>query len=436
MIRLSTSEPGFERDFAALVNARREADADVARDVRTIVASVRDEGDAALQAFTRKFDHHDLNQTGWRIEKADWLAAHQSLSTELRAALALAAERIATYHLKQKPEDSDTVDSAGVRLGARWNAIQNAGIYIPGGRAAYPSSVLMNAIPAKVAGVERLVMVTPTPNGEVNPLVLAAAHIAGVDEIWRIGGAQAIAALAYGTGRIAAVDVVTGPGNAWVAEAKRQLYGVVGIDMVAGPSEIVVVADGKNDPEWIAADLLSQAEHDPTSQSILFTDDAGFAKAVADAIDLQIGQLATAQVARTSWDANGAIIVTADLFEAIPLVDRLAPEHLELACDDPQPLFDRVRHAGSVFMGRHTPEAIGDYVAGPNHVLPTGRRARFASGLSVLDFMKRTSFLQLDQAALAAIGPAAIALANAEGLPAHAKSVALRLAGDQTELLL
>ncbi|MEP7006858.1 MAG: histidinol dehydrogenase [Sphingomonas bacterium] len=436
MIRLSTSEPGFERDFAALVNARREADADVARDVRTIIASVRDEGDAALQAFTKKFDHHDLNQTGWRIEKAEWLAAHQSLSPELRAALELAAERIAAYHIKQKPEDSDTVDSAGVRLGARWNAIQNAGIYIPGGRAAYPSSVLMNAIPARVAGVERLVMVTPTPNGEVNPLVLAAAHIAGVDEIWRIGGAQAIAALAYGTGRIAAVDVITGPGNAWVAEAKRQLYGVVGIDMVAGPSEIVVVADGKNDPEWIAADLLSQAEHDPTSQSILFTDDSSFAKAVADAVDLQIGQLATAQVARTSWDANGAIIITADLMEAMALVDRLAPEHLQLACDDPQPLFDRVRHAGSVFMGRHTPEAIGDYVAGPNHVLPTGRRARFASGLSVLDFMKRTSFLQLDPAALAAIGPAAIALAEAEGLPAHAKSVALRLAGDQTELLL
>ena len=434
MIRLSTSEPGFERDFTALVNARREADADVARDVRTIIASVRDEGDAALQAFTKKFDRHDLNVTGWRIEKAEWLAAHQSLAPELRDALELAAERIAAYHLKQKPEDSDALDSAGVRLGARWNAIQNAGIYIPGGRAAYPSSVLMNAIPAKVAGVERLVMVTPTPNGEVNPLVLAAAHIAGVDEIWRIGGAQAIAALAYGTGRIAAVDVITGPGNAWVAEAKRQLYGVVGIDMVAGPSEIVVVADGKNDPDWIAADLLSQAEHDPTSQSILFTDDAAFAKAVAEAVDLQIGALATAQVTRASWDANGAIIVTADLFEAIPLVDRLAPEHLELACDDPQPLFDRVRHAGSVFLGRHTPEAIGDYVAGPNHVLPTGRRARFASGLSVLDFMKRTSFLQLDAAALSAIGPAAVALAEAEGLPAHAKSVALRLAGDQTDL--
>ncbi|MES2054686.1 MAG: histidinol dehydrogenase [Pseudomonadota bacterium] len=427
VLKLSTSDPGFDRDFTILVNARRETDADVARDVRTIIASVRDEGDSAIAAFTRKFDRHDLNMSGWRIEKAEWIAAYDGLDLALRDALDLAAARIAAYHEKQKPEDSDTTDSAGVRLGARWNAIQNAGIYIPGGRAAYPSSVLMNAIPAKVAGVERLVMVTPTPDGEINPLVLAAAHIAGVDEIWRIGGAQAIAALAYGTGRIAAVDVITGPGNAWVAEAKRQLYGVVGIDMVAGPSEIVVVADGRNDPDWIAADLLSQAEHDPTSQSILFTDNAAFAERVAEAVDLQIGALSTARVARDSWDANGAIIVTADLGEAMPLVDRLAPEHLELACDDPQALFDRVRHAGSVFLGRHTPEAIGDYVAGPNHVLPTGRRARFASGLSVLDFMKRTSFLQCDAAALAAIGPAAVALAEAEGLPAHAKSVALRL---------
>lgn len=427
MIRLSTSEPGFERAFETLVNARREADADVARDVRTIVASVRDEGDAALHAFTRKFDQHDLNETGWRIERADWLAAYEALTPELRAALELAAARIRTYHEKQKPTDSDTTDDAGVRLGARWNAVAAAGLYVPGGRAAYPSSVLMNAIPAKVAGVDRLVMVTPTPKGEVNPLVLAAAHVAGVDEMWRIGGAQAVAALAYGTGRIAAVDVVTGPGNAWVAEAKRQLYGVVGIDMVAGPSEIVVVADGKNRADWIAADLLSQSEHDPTSQSILFTDDAAFARAVAEEVDLQIGTLSTAKVARAAWDANGAIIVTASLEEALPLVDRLAPEHLELACDDPQALFDRVRHAGSVFMGRHTPEAIGDYVAGPNHVLPTGRRARFSSGLSVLDFMKRTSFLELGAQGLAAIGPAAVALAEAEGLPAHARSVALRL---------
>ncbi|WP_277970106.1 histidinol dehydrogenase [Sphingomonas echinoides] len=427
MIRLSTSEPGFDRAFETLVNARREADADVARDVRTIISSVRDEGDAALHAFTRKFDQHDLNETGWRIERAEWLAAYEALTPELRDALDLAAARIRTYHEKQKPADSDTTDDAGVRLGARWNAVAAAGLYVPGGRAAYPSSVLMNAIPAKVAGVERLVMVTPTPKGEVNPLVLAAAHVAGVDEMWRIGGAQAVAALAYGTGRIGAVDVVTGPGNAWVAEAKRQLYGVVGIDMVAGPSEIVVVADGKNRADWIAADLLSQSEHDPTSQSILFTDDAAFARAVAEAVDLQIGTLSTAKVARAAWDANGAIIVTATLEEALPLVDRLAPEHLELACDDPQALFDRVRHAGSVFLGRHTPEAIGDYVAGPNHVLPTGRRARFSSGLSVLDFMKRTSFLELGAEGLAAIGPAAVALAEAEGLPAHARSVALRL---------
>ncbi len=433
MLKLSTSDPAFERDFTALVNARREADADVARDVRTIIASVRDEGDAALHAFTKKFDRHDLNATGWRIERAEWLAAYEALDARLRDALDLAAARIAAYHEQQKPAGSDTTDAHGIRTGARWNAIQHAGIYIPGGRAAYPSSVLMNAIPARVAGVERIAMVTPTPDGEINPLVLAAAHIAGVDEMWRVGGAQAIAALAYGTGRIAAVDVITGPGNAWVAEAKRQLYGVVGIDMVAGPSEIVVVADGRNRPDWIAADLLSQSEHDPTSQSILFTDDAAFARAVAAEVDLQIGTLETAKVARAAWDANGAIVVTATLEEALPLVDRLAPEHLELACDDPQALFDRVRHAGSVFLGRHTPEAIGDYVAGPNHVLPTGRRARFASGLSVLDFMKRTSFLQLAPEGLAAIGPAAVALAEAEGLPAHARSVALRLTADDRD---
>jgi histidinol dehydrogenase len=287
----------------------------------------------------------------------------------------------------------------------------------------------MNAIPAKVAGVDRLVMVTPTPDGTVNPLVLAAAALAGVDEVWRVGGAQAIAALAYGTDRIRPVDVIVGPGNAWVAEAKRQLYGVVGIDMVAGPSEIVVVADKDNDPAWIAADLLSQAEHDPTSQSILFTDDPALAEAVAQAVDRQLSKLATGRTARTSWEANGAIILLGRLDQAPPLIDRLAPEHLELAVAHPQPLFDAVRHAGSVFLGRYTPEAAGDYVAGPNHVLPTGRRARFSSGLSVLDFMKRTSFIALDKDALGAIGPAAVALATAEGLPAHAASVALRLGG-------
>ena len=428
MIRLDSTSPDFGAAFDALVDARREADEDVAKNVTHIIRRVRDEGDAAVRDLTRLFDKHDLDGTGWRIDRADCLAAFEGLDSDLRAALELAAERIAAYHIKQIPEDSDTIDAAGIRLGARWRPVDAAGIYVPGGRAAYPSSVLMNAIPARAAGVRRLVMMTPTPGGEINPLVLAAAHIAGVDEIWRIGGAQAIAALAYGTASIAPVDVVTGPGNAWVAEAKRQLYGVVGIDMVAGPSEIVVVADGANDPEWIASDLLSQAEHDPTSQSILFTDDPDLADAVAAAVDRQIDTLATAATARASWDANGAIILVPTLEDALPLVDRLAPEHLELACDNPEALFERVRHAGSVFLGRHTPEAVGDYVAGPNHVLPTGRRARFASGLSVLDFMKRTSFLALDSAGLAAIGPAAVALANAEGLPAHARSVAIRLA--------
>lgn len=430
MIRLSATDPGFETGFAALVAARRDADHDVARDVVTIIASVRDEGDAAVRAFTERFDGHDLNATGWRIERADWEAAHAALDPALRDALHLAYDRIRAFHERQRPADSETTDATGARTGSRWRAVDAAGVYVPGGRAAYPSSLLMNAVPAKVAGVERLAVVTPTPNGAANPLVLAAAHIAGVDEVWRIGGAQAIAALAHGTERIAPVDVITGPGNAWVAEAKRQVFGVVGIDMVAGPSEIVVVADGRNDPEWIAADLLSQAEHDVTTQSILFTDDALFADAVAAAVERQIGTLATADTARTAWDANGAIVLVGALADAIPLCDRLAPEHLQIATDDAQALFDRVRHAGSVFLGRHTPEAIGDYVAGPNHVLPTGRRARFASGLSVLDFMKRTSFLETPKAALAALGPAAIALAQAEGLPAHARSVALRLGRD------
>ncbi|MFG6282193.1 histidinol dehydrogenase [Sphingomonas sp. S6] len=427
MIHLDTRDAGFADAFTALVDGRREAAADVARDVATIIRAVRDDGEAAIRAFTQKLDRHDLSETGWRIEPATCAAAYEALDPQLRDALDLAATRIRAYHERQKPTDTDYVDEAGVRLGARWRGVDAAGIYVPGGRAAYPSSLLMNAIPAKVAGVERLVMVTPTPDGDINPLVLAAAHLAGVDEVWRIGGAQAIAALAYGAGRIAPVDVVTGPGNAWVAEAKRQVYGVVGIDMVAGPSEIVVVADAQNDPQWTAADLLSQAEHDTTTQSILFTDDADYAQAVARAVDEELAILPTAAVARAAWDANGAIIVVESLEAACPLVDRLAPEHLQLAVDNPQALFDKVRHAGSVFLGRHTPEAIGDYVAGPNHVLPTGRRARFASGLSVLDFMKRTSFLGLDEPALAKLGPATVALAHAEGLPAHARSVALRL---------
>lgn len=426
-LKLSTTDADFASAFTALVDARREADEDVSRDVTAILKAVRAEGDAALADYTQRFDRHDLNVSGWAVTPAETRAALDGLSTQLRDALELAAARITAYHEKQKPQDSDGVDSAGVRLGARWSAVDAAGLYVPGGRAAYPSSLLMNVIPAKVAGVQRIAMVTPTPNGEINPLVLAAAQIAGIEEIWRVGGAQAVAALAYGTDRIRPVDVITGPGNAWVAEAKRQLYGVVGIDMVAGPSEIVVVADGRNDPEWTAADLLSQSEHDPTSQSILFTDDAAFADAVAAAVERQIPMLSTSAVARASWDANGAIIVVRDLDEAMPLVDRLAAEHLELAVDDPDRYFAQVRHAGSVFLGRMTPEAVGDYVAGPNHVLPTGRRARFSSGLSVLDFMKRTSFLSLTPDAIGAIGPAAVALAQAEGLPAHAASVALRL---------
>lgn len=427
--RLDTGDVGFDAAFDALVDARRESDADVARDVAAIIADVRSRGDAAVAELTARFDKVDLDSAGWTIGRAKCSAARAGLSPKLREAIELAAARIADFHARQKPSDSERIDEAGVRLGSRWSAVEAAGIYVPGGRAAYPSSVLMNAIPAKVAGVERLVMVTPTPGGEVNPLVLAAADIAGVDEIWRIGGAQAVAALAHGTDRIARVDVITGPGNAWVAEAKRQLYGTVGIDMVAGPSEIVVLADAANDPAIIAADLLSQAEHDPTSQSVLFTDDAAFADAVAAEVAAQIPALATAAVAGASWETHGAIIVTRSLDEAMPLINRLAAEHLELAVDpaEAERLFALVRHAGSVFLGRMTPEAIGDYVAGPNHVLPTGRRARFASGLSVLDFMKRTSFLQLDAASLAAIGPAAVALAEAEGLPAHAASVARRL---------
>jgi histidinol dehydrogenase len=395
--------------------------------VSTILRSVREEGDAALKAFTLKLDGHDLDETGWSIPLADCAAAFEALDPALREALELAATRIRAYHEKQRPADTEFTDDAGVRLGARWRAVDAAGVYVPGGRAAYPSTLLMNAIPAKVAGVDRLVVVTPTPKGAINPLVLAAAHLAGADEVWRVGGAQAVAALAWGTDRIARVDVVTGPGNAWVAEAKRQVYGVVGIDMVAGPSEIVVVADGQNDPDWIAADLLSQAEHDVTTQSILFTDSPDFADAVVDAVERQLIDLPTGETARIAWEKSGAIVLVRDLAEAMPLVDALAPEHVEIAVDDPQPLFDLLRHAGSAFLGRHTPEAIGDYVAGPNHVLPTGRRARFASGLGVTDFMKRTSFLQLDAESLKKLGPATMALAEAEGLPAHAQSVALRL---------
>jgi histidinol dehydrogenase len=429
MIRLDTQEAGFAEAFAAQVANRRESDGDVSALVTQILADVRARGDDVLAELTGKFDRHPLVSEGdWRIDADACREAYEALAPDLREALDTAAERIRAYHEAQLPENRDYTDAQGVRLGAVWRAVDAAGLYVPGGRAAYPSSLLMNAIPAKVAGVERLVVTTPTPGGEINPLVMAAAHIAGVDEIWRVGGAQAIAALAYGTDRIKPVDVITGPGNAWVAEAKRQLYGVVGIDMVAGPSEILVIADAKNDPHWIAVDLLSQAEHDPAAQSILITDDADFAQAVAQAVEAELKQLATEQAARESWETHGLIITVRDLAaEAPALANALAAEHVEVAVDDPQAIFAKIRHAGSVFLGRHTPEAVGDYVAGPNHVLPTGRRARFASGLSVLDFMKRTSFIQLDEAALHKIGPAAVALADAEGLPAHGRSVSIRL---------
>ncbi|MDE2563750.1 MAG: histidinol dehydrogenase [Sphingomonadales bacterium] len=424
---LLARDPGFGEAFARLVADRRESGGDVAEAVAGIIAEVRARGDDALADFTARFDGHRPESDGWRISAATCKAAFDALDPTLRTALETAAQRIRAYHEAQLPEDRDYTDAAGMRLGARWRPVDGAGLYVPGGRAAYPSSLLMNAIPAKVAGVGRLVVVTPTPRGEVNPLVLAAAHLAGVDEMWRVGGAQAVAALAYGTQNIAPVDVITGPGNAYVAEAKRQLYGVVGIDMVAGPSEILVIADADNDPRWIAADLLSQAEHDPAAQSILITDDMDFATAVIAMVEDELVRLPTEQAARESWDAHGTVIVVPSLTEAPALANALAAEHVEIATADAETLFEGIRHAGSVFLGRMTPEAVGDYVAGPNHVLPTGRRARFSSGLSVLDFMKRTSFIAATDEALAAVGPAAIALAEAEGLAAHARSVALRL---------
>ena len=423
-LRLDGRDPGFGAAFAALVDGRREADADVSRDVAAIIAAVRTRGDAALADYTRRFDGHDPEVSGWRIERAACDAALAGLDPELRGALELAADRIRAYHAGQRPADSARTDAAGVRMGARWGAVEAAGLYVPGGRAAYPSTVLMNAVPAAAAGVGRIAMVTPP--GRLQPAVLAAAQEAGVTEIWRVGGAQAVAALAYGAGPISPVDKIVGPGNAFVTAAKRQVYGVVGIDALAGPSEIVVVADAKCDPEWIAADLLSQAEHDPDAQSILITDDKAFAARVEAAITSQLSTLATGEAAAASWRDHGAVVI-APLDEAPRLVDRVAPEHVEFALDAPERLADRVRHAGAIFLGRYTPEAVGDYVAGSNHVLPTSRAARFSSGLSLYDFLKRTSIVRCDAASFAALGPATVALADAEGLPAHARSVAVRL---------
>jgi len=426
-LRLDAAAPGFAASFAALLAGQRETAADVDAVVADIVAAVASRGDEALIAYTERFDRLALTPGTLRIAPAEIAAAACVCEHETLAALRLAAERIEAYHRRQLPTDLDYVDPVGVRLGARWRAIAAVGLYVPGGTASYPSSVLMNAIPARVAGVDRLVMVVPTPDGVLNPLVLAAAELAGISEIYRIGGAQAVAALAYGTATIAPVDKIVGPGNAYVAAAKRRVFGRVGIDLIAGPSEILVVADRGNDPAWIAADLLSQAEHDVASQSILITDDAGFADRVALAVEAHLARLPRAAIAGKSWSEHGAIITIGNLADAAALIDRIAPEHLELAVDNAEALAASVRNAGAIFLGRYTPEAVGDYVAGTNHVLPTGRSARFSSGLGVLDFMKRTSLVRCDAASLAAIGPAALTLAQAEGLDAHGLSVALRL---------
>jgi histidinol dehydrogenase len=426
-LELLVSAADFEARFAELLNMKRETDADVNAAVAAILSDVRRHGDQALIEYTERFDRLKLTASGLRITAAEVDAALAQCSKETLDALELAAERIRDFHARQRPDDYAYTDAAGVRLGCRWTAVGAAGLYVPGGTAAYPSSVLMNAIPAKAAGVERLVMVVPTPDGKLNPLVLAAARIAGVDEIYRVGGAQAVAALAYGTETIRPVDKIVGPGNAYVAAAKRQVFGTVGIDMIAGPSEILVVADAANDPAWIAADLLSQAEHDTAAQSILITDDRAFGRRVAEAVEDHLKTLPRAKIARESWDAHGAIIVVDSLDDSVALVDRVAPEHLELAVAEPDALAAKIRNAGAIFLGRYTPEAVGDYVGGPNHVLPTARSARFSSGLGVLDFMKRTTLLGCDAGSLGAIGPAAVSLAEAEGLGAHGLSVALRL---------
>ncbi|HKM72861.1 MAG TPA: histidinol dehydrogenase [Stellaceae bacterium] len=426
-VRMATRDAGFEAAFGRLLEAKRESAADVDAAAGAIIEDVARRGDAALIDYTRRFDGVDITAADLRLTSREIAQGAAAAPPETVAALRLAAERIESFHRRQLPPPIDYVDALGVRLAARWRPIDAAGLYVPGGTAAYPSSVLMNAVPAKIAGVERLVMTVPAPGGVLNPLVLAAAELVGIDEVYRVGGAQAVAALAFGTATIAPVDKIVGPGNAYVAAAKRRVFGRVGIDMIAGPSEILVVADRRNDPEWIAADLLSQAEHDSAAQAILVTDDAAFAADVETAVERHLVRLPRAQIARASWQAHGAILLVADWEEAAVLIDRIAPEHLELALDEADALADRVRHAGAIFLGRHTPEAIGDYIAGPNHVLPTARSARFASGLGVLDFVKRSSLVRCDAASLAALAPAAIRLAEAEGLEAHALSLSIRL---------
>jgi histidinol dehydrogenase len=426
MQRLNARDADFAARFAALVADTREADRGVSSQVAAILDRVRRDGFAAVADLTFRFDRVELTAGTVEVTPGERAAAIARVPADQRAALELAAQRIRAFHAAQRPSDGDHVDASGVRAGWRWTPVSRAGLYVPGGRAAYPSSVLMNAIPAQVAGVDELVMVTPTPDGRLNPLVMLAAELAGVSRVFRIGGAQAIAALAYGTAPLPRCDMIVGPGNAWVAEAKRQLYGTVGIDMVAGPSEILIIADASARPDWIAADLLSQAEHDPVAQSILITDSATLADAVEDWVERLLPGLGTEAAARESWEAFGAIILVDDLAEAAPLADALAAEHLELMMADPMPLFAGIRHAGSIFLGAYTPEPIGDYIGGPNHVLPTGRRARFSGGLGVHSFMKRTTWLDAGPRGFAALAEATATLADAEGLPAHALAVRIR----------
>jgi histidinol dehydrogenase len=426
-IRLDTRSADFAQKFRDFLDGKRESSADVEATVRAIVADVIAHGDRALKEYTRKFDRLDLDRAGLKVTPEETAAALCDCAPAAIDALKLARDRIEVFHRRQMPQDDRFTDPLGIELGSRWTAIEAVGLYVPGGTAAYPSSVLMNAVPAKVAGVPRIVMVVPAPGGVLNPLVLAAAKLAGVDEIYRIGGAQAVAALAYGTESIAPVAKIVGPGNAYVAAAKRLVFGKVGIDMIAGPSEVLIIADRTGNPDWIAADLLAQAEHDSSAQAILMTDDEKLAGEVERAVQIQLLRLPREKVAAASWRDFGATIMVRDLDEAMPLVDAIAPEHLEIVAADADELVKRIRNAGAIFIGAHTPEAIGDYVAGSNHVLPTARSARFSSGLGVLDFMKRTSILKCGPEQLRALGDAAITLATAEGLDAHARSIAIRL---------
>ena len=424
---LDQAKPVFAEEFTQLLALKRETAADVGGAVAGIIVDVIARGDDALFALTRRFDRFELTPANLRVTAQDIADAKKSVPPQTLKALHFAAERIQAFHMRQKPKDDLYTDDKGVTLGLRWTPVDAAGLYVPGGLAAYPSSVLMNAIPARIAGVKRMVAVTPAPDGKLNPLVLAAADLAGIHEIYRIGGAQAVAALAYGTKSIAPVDKIVGPGNAYVAAAKRQVFGQVGIDSIAGPSEVLIIADKNNDPAWIAADLLAQAEHDEAAQSILITNDEAFGRAVMQEVDRQLAVLPRADIARASWHKHGAIVLVRDLAAAPALADRIAPEHLQICLADPKPIAERVRHAGAIFLGAHTPEAIGDYVGGPNHVLPTARSARFSSGLAVTDFMKRTTILGCTRDALAALGPNAATLADAEGLDAHARSIRIRL---------